>query len=310
MDGLAKASILDINGLTVPSAIAAPAAAFSVRLLGSGVGISSYTGDCMRVRRASDNVEADVGFDSNNELSLTSPISNTSNAQSYTDLADFVDHTGTPTSAFCRYWYDQSGNSNDAGTATEPNQPKIYDATTGLIEEGSAGNEKPALDFDGSNDKIQFPAAINASFYYSIFIARQGTTGIFLGSLDTNQYWMDIGVGGTSTSLQSGFNGPFDGALDYAIFRKNGATAFSTTTTRAEYATAFYDGNQVLMSALTDGSAETATLSNFNLGSYTGGGFAYNGNCQEFIMYQSTTSNQSSNASAIETDINGYFNIY
>jgi hypothetical protein len=263
----------------------------------------------MRVRRASDNVEADVGFDAG-ELKLTSPISNTSDAQSYTDFADFVDHTGTPTNAFVRYWYDQSGNSNDAGTATQPDQPKIYDATTGFIEEGSVGYEKPALDFDGSNDKLQFSASTDANIYYGIFIVRQGTTGIFLGSLVTNLYWMDIGNGGTSTTLQNGFNGASDPS-DYSIFRKNGATAFTTTTTRNDYKTAFYDGSQVLMSALTDGSSvATGALTSLNLGSYTGGGFAFNGTLQEFIMYKSTTSSQSSFAGGVENNINGFFNIY
>ncbi len=98
----------------------------------------------MRIRRASDNVEADVGFNGSDEVGLTSAISNTSDAQSYTDFADFVDHTGTPTDAFVRYWYDQSGNANDAGQSTSTEQPKIYNATTpGIIEK----NSRPGLSF-------------------------------------------------------------------------------------------------------------------------------------------------------------------
>jgi hypothetical protein len=157
---------------------------------------------------------------------------------------------------------------------------------------------------------LQFSASTDANIYYGIFIVRQGTTGIFLGSLVTNLYWMDIGNGGTSTTLQNGFNGASDPS-DYSIFRKNGATAFTTTTTRNDYKTAFYDGSQVLMSALTDGSSEaTGALTSLNLGSYTGGGFPFNGTLQEFIMYKSTTSSQSSFAGGVENNINGFFNIY
>ena len=122
----------------------APTHAYSVRLLDSSMGVSSYTGPCMRVRRASDSVEADVGFNASNEFSLTSPISNTSDGLSYTDFADFVDHTGTPTDGFVRLWYDQM-NSKDFGQPTAGNQWQIYDATTGILEEGPVGNLNPIL---------------------------------------------------------------------------------------------------------------------------------------------------------------------
>ena len=102
MDGLAKASILDIDGVAVPSAAflldtyANAEAAFSVRRL-----YSLYTGACMRVRRDSDNVEADIGFDSNDEIGLTSPVSNATSG-TYTDFADFIGHGGTPANGFVR----------------------------------------------------------------------------------------------------------------------------------------------------------------------------------------------------------------
>ena len=147
VDAVAAAAIAKINGLTIPSA-AGIAAAFSVRLLNSSVDVSGYTGPCMRVRRASDNVEADVGFDAG-ELKLTSPISNTSDAQSYTDFADFVDHTGTPTTAYVRWWYDQSGNALDAGQATSVDQPTIYDGGALLTRNG-----KPILTFADGTDHL------------------------------------------------------------------------------------------------------------------------------------------------------------
>ena len=188
LNGTAIANVAEFDALTVTEAVVGtPAAAYSVRLLDSAVGVPTYTGACMRVRRFSDNVEADVGFDTSDELSLTSPISNTSDAQSYTDFADFVDHTGTPTDAFVRYWYDQSGNAADAGQSTAGSQPKIYDSSTGIVEEGSAGNEKPGLDFrspklltlSDTNPKTVFAVGSNDDAY------NTGTEYFMLGGTTT-----------------------------------------------------------------------------------------------------------------------------
>ena len=87
-----------------------------------------------------------VGFDSNNEFSLTSPISNTSDSQTYTDFSDFVDHTGTATEGYVRKWYGQessggTGSGLDAEQSTAPSQLKIYDGS-GIIEK----NGKPILE--------------------------------------------------------------------------------------------------------------------------------------------------------------------
>jgi hypothetical protein len=88
------ASVAEIDGLRGPLAPVPPpldqytgaAAAYSVRLLRT-----AYTGDIMRVRRDSDQNEIDVGFDSNDEFGLTSPVSNATSG-SFTDFADFIGH--------------------------------------------------------------------------------------------------------------------------------------------------------------------------------------------------------------------------
>ena len=98
------------------------AAAYSLRLLDT-----DYTGSAVRVRRASDNTEQDIGFDGNGDLDTTA-------------LATFC----SGTDGFVKTWYDQSGNSNDATQATTGNQPKIYDSATGVITE----NGKPAALFN------------------------------------------------------------------------------------------------------------------------------------------------------------------
>ncbi len=75
---------------------------------------STYTGDAIRVRRASDNAEQDIGFDASGELDTSA-------------LATFC----AGTDGFVKTWYDQSGNGNDATQGTTASQPKIYDSVTG-----------------------------------------------------------------------------------------------------------------------------------------------------------------------------------
>ncbi len=312
------ASVAEIDGLTIPSPLldtyANAEAAFSVRRL-----YSLYTGACMRVRRDSDNIEADIGFDTNNEFGLTSPVSNATSG-TYTDFADFIGHgTGSAANGFVRTWYDQSqaggtGSGNDAEAAASVRQAKIYDSSTGIIEEGAVGFEKPALSFDGTRHFL-YPATFATNIYYSFFTVRQfaNSAAVGIGAQSEASYIADVYQNNSAYTLQLGWNGssPNDPTnTDYLLYRKDGAAAFTSLTTRAQYGAAFYTGNQNLMGFLTDGAPTSSTATEVIIGSYTGPALFVNGNIQEFIMFQSTTSNESSNASGIETDINGFFNIY
>ena len=74
--------------------------AYSTRLVSS-----TYSGDCIKIRRSSDNAITDIGFDTNGVLDVNA-------------INTFV---GTG-SAFVQTWYDQSGNGNDLiaiSTSTE-----------------------------------------------------------------------------------------------------------------------------------------------------------------------------------------------
>ncbi len=181
LNGTAVLNVREFDGLTV-TAVPPPldtytgaAAAYSVRLLRT-----AYTGVAMRIRRDSDDVEADVSFDSNNEVSLTSAITNASSG-TYTDLADFVDHTGTPTDAYCVQWKDQSGNGYDITQDTATGsalQPQLYYASTGLFKV----NGRPALTLKDSTlagggfDDI--PAGISLSQPYTLHTVAMVQAGI------------------------------------------------------------------------------------------------------------------------------------
>jgi hypothetical protein len=325
VDGLAKASILDIDGIAVTAAVA-PAAAYSVRLLGSALNVPTYTGACMRVRRDSDNVEADIGFDSNDEFGLTSPVSNATSG-TYTDFADFIGHGGTPANGFVRFWYDQSGNSLDAPQATAGSQAKIYDSSTGIIEDGSVGNEKPALQFaqDGFT-------AITGSKSDILFHQAAGGLAMCVvnPTVNTTRLCVIAETNGTSSS-KKGFVFAWDdrsgtGSNDYGYYSLTAGTG-PTGAIIATNEASFVTGSQSLMAieydwdagiyqyqdgSLLDSFVDVKTpatgdaTNDLSIGSLAGNNtYGLAGTMQELILYNAHDANRT----AFETNIANYYGI-
>ena len=172
VDGILAADIEKVNGLVFSTApaISAPAAAYSVRLLDTAVGVPTYTGAAMRVRRdtggTGDDDEADIAFDTSltdPTISLDSAISNASAGVTATTLGQFLnvgtvngttytnpDSLTVTASCYVDEWKDQSGNAYHAEQDVPGSQPQIHDGTvnTDLIQE----NGKPALKWTGSEE--------------------------------------------------------------------------------------------------------------------------------------------------------------
>lgn len=83
-----------------------PTVAYSVRKLSK-----TYHGFCLRVRRGSDSVSQDIGFDINGDLDTVT-------------LLSFVGSSN----GFVAIWYDQSGNQNNLTQPTQIYQPKIVNS--------------------------------------------------------------------------------------------------------------------------------------------------------------------------------------
>lgn len=124
------------------------AAAYSLRQLSS-----TYSGDAIVVRRASDNTTQNIGF-VNNELDTAS-------------LESFC----SGTDGFVTTWYDQSGNGNDAAQATASSQPKIVSAGSTILENGKA-----ALDFTGTEYLEVFSGDVRSGGYLELAVAASNTT--------------------------------------------------------------------------------------------------------------------------------------
>jgi Alpha-L-arabinofuranosidase B, catalytic len=127
--------------------IAASSAAFSLRKLRS-----AYTGYAIKVRRSSDNVEQDIGFDANGNLNQT----------------ELLAHVGSG-SGFVTIWYDQSGNGVNITQATAANQPRIV--LNGVVDNI---NGKPSL------------VSTNATSFLEGTLDVNGLTGMTLNAVGRN----------------------------------------------------------------------------------------------------------------------------
>ena len=253
------------------------AAAYSLRLLDT-----SYTGDAIVVRRASDNTTQNIGF-VNNEL-------DTATLESFCSGTD----------GFVTTWFDQSGQGNDATNASASSQPKIVDAGVLVTDNG-----KPAVDFDGVNDFIE-TGVVNFGGVITAFIAAQSTSV-------TDDYYFDGQGSNNRFALYS-----TSGNNQYQLFTSSsigGVNTFNLTTK----ATAGSNNLLYLLKngassqiAENGGTAATGTLTTDDfVGITIGARFnniqTYADKMREFIVYPS---DQSANRTAIETNINTFYSIY
>jgi hypothetical protein len=243
---------------------------------------STYTGALIRVRRSSDNTELDINSNVFGEL----------------DTVSLLAFAGTG-DAFCKVWYDQSGNSNDATQTATGSQPKIVSSGAVVVENG-----KPAVDY--SNGDILQTSAIT--------LVAQPTSRITVATTASPLYASGEGFqDGTSVNRQQvGYNS----SGEWRIYSGTVATASSSPVA----------GNTYLMFALFNGANSSLHVdSNFiytaNVGSdgfdgvSLGGGIGNSqygrvtGKIQEAIIYDSDQ-DAAGNRAGIETNINTFYNIY
>jgi len=115
---------------------------------------SSYAGNCIRVRRSSDNTEMDIGFVSN-----------------YLDTAALLSFVGGG-SGFVKTKYDQSGNGNNKTNSNNSQQPRIVNG--GTLE---LTNTKLSMAFDGSDDFLTFTSIPVTSNWTVFSVGKRAGSG-------------------------------------------------------------------------------------------------------------------------------------
>jgi hypothetical protein len=264
------------------------AAAYSLRKLRT-----AYTGSAIRVRRSNDNTEQDIGF-VGVDLDTVS-------------LKNFVGAN----SGFVTIWYDQSS-SNNLTQTTATRQARIINA--GVIDRQSG---RPVVFFDG-NDNL-FTSADITHTDYSVFSAVYFRTAATAASVVGDLYRSN----GVSNIIRFGGNvtGSFTNERILLYNAESGVKGFAYTAADIAIGSYVYSILYTYINTLSIyQNATNLTLQNvaFTASNYPksfrvlGGGTTttngtYASNVFEFILY---TSDQSSNRTAIENNINSYYGIY
>jgi len=241
------------------------AAAYSLRLLRD-----IYVGSAIRVRRASDNTERNIGF-VNNELDTAS-------------LETFC----SGTNGFVTTWYDQSGNAANAANATAAEQPKIVASGSTILENG-----KPTIEF---NSSFLNASTINIPQPTSYFITYKYA---YLG----NDSFSDLSDG-TSRQLNDTTSSGKARAFSGHSFISNLSTS-TNQTLRFSLFNGLDSGLALNNSAIQIGNAGTGAIQNLVVGKSNA--LRLSGNIQEFIIYPT---DESSNRSGIDININTHYSIY
>ena len=280
-----------------------PTVAYSLRKISS-----SYSGNCVLVRRASDDSELNIGF-----------------SDGVLDTSALATHCGS-SDGFVVTWYDQSGNSNNATQGTAASQPKIYDGSTGVVTE----NGKPALQMSSnsiklavSNSKATFKFLHDGSDSSTFWVLSPTATRETSGTTDhelfeTGEFGSSVGVEITYRSSQ------FSGTENAQFEVKNGsANAVDFRTSNGSFnvgqnlCTFFIDADNSTAAdrikvglngnTLETGNTQTASpsTSNSQLDFTIYGGFT--AHWQEVIVYNSDLS---SSRSDIESEINTFYSIF
>lgn len=291
LDFTSTTSIEDwVNGkleTTLPADAATSSAAYSLRKVKA-----DYTGNAVRIRRASDDVEVDVAFDGNGEVSASSAITNVTESPDQGDttattLGGFLTEGGNQ-DAYVHTWYDQSGSGNDATQDVSGDQPKIAEAGA-LLADG--------IDFDGADDKLNFTAlsASDLSIFSVVTFDSVAGQERIIGPQTGNSEGFGIsnattgffrGSGGTANSPALNATISADTATLYSLIRaSNTGTFFTDSTASATF-------------------SNTDTFAGASLGGATN---PVDGSLKEIIIY---TSDQSSNRFKIESNINNHYGIY
>ena len=235
---------------------------------------STYTGDAIVVRRDSDNATANIGF-VGGELNTT-----------------YLNEFCNGANGFVTTWFDQSGNGFDAINTTAANQPKIYDNTNGIVLE----NGKPAIQFGTS----LFLKSIFSSPIYPLtgFITFRGQVGRFIfddnDDLNTNSLYIP-----NSTDIRL-----------YNDSGKNIVHTISDSWNNQHLTSFISDSTNSLIGIdgdFTTGTLGIDSLSGITLGNAATEIFGINGTIQEAIVYPT---NENSNRTGIETNINDFYSIY
>ena len=249
------------------------AAAYSLRKLRSG-----YTGNAITVRRSLDNTSQQIGFDANGNL----------------DTASMLSFVGVG-SGFVSVWFDQSGNGRNLNQNTSTNQLRIVNS--GVLD---TLNGKPSA-YNQAGGINRF---MKVSFGANL---AQPNTYFHVGShTNTIAYILDNESGSTQSAIYQG------SSTSLRLFAGSDLSLTYTpniSTQRLIFAMTNSTTSRLGVNGATGstGNANTGFMNGLTLGasvSSTSGNLTHH---QEIIVFNS---NQLTNRTGIEANINSFYSIY
>lgn len=268
------------------------AAAYSLRLLRS-----DYSGSAIRVRRSSDNAEQDIGF-VNSEL----------------DTASLLSFVGAG-DGFVTSWYDQSGNGNDATQGSAASQPQIVSSGSVIVD----SNSLPQVQPDGVNDFLEVNNTgiliPNNSLIYTVSSYTNAADSVLFSSVESSNYNNCISIGsnflGTNSGVMSVRLGGVIGVRGLYSESDGGYSNGDKVLTNTLIKSAFDNSDIIFNGAPPDGSvSHRANVNTPGCFIFRAVNFFGTTEAQEIIIYNGSSSDQSSNRTGIETNINNFYNIY
>jgi hypothetical protein len=254
------------------------AAAYSLRKLRT-----AYTGSCIRVRRSSDNTQTDIGF----------------NVLGGLDTVSLLTFCGI-SNGFITIWYDQSGNSRNT-------------FQTGIS--GNPSHASPQIVISGSLVTINGKAAVlfSTSAFYTPSFSLVSDVSYFMVQKTNVSNAQGLTIGNAK-----GFGALFGKWNDGKIYlqRVTNSGGFFTGVANTSLTQSLLEAFTIssTMNIYQNGSLQSSTApASFSNTTTTFDSIGYgsssysNAYGQEVIVY---TSNQTSNRTAIETNINSFYTIY
>lgn len=294
LSGVDTASIEKVNAVDWPDATTylldtytGAELAFSFRQL------SSTATNCIEVVNDS-RVAADIGF-----------------SAGYLDLSALASHCGSGDGKISKWW-DQSGNGRHATQATSSKMPLVFDSGAAV-----AVNGKTAASFDGGDRLVTASAQVHTGAFYATCTVKTDSSivnGQILGQDDAYtptrvriaQYLRTGSAGSTARVVV--FNTAVQNFAD-----NSNAIATNTQLQISSYATSSGTIEAFDNSATNGSSSYTGTLKTgsheLSIGSNAHGSSPaayFTGHIQEVILWDG---DQSSNRSAIESDVDTYYSI-
>jgi hypothetical protein len=254
------------------------AAAYSLRRLRG-----AYTGKAIKVRRTNLD-EMDIGFDALGELDTTALLAFTG--------------TGALDNGFITTWYDQSGNARNATQTTALNQPQIVSSGSVILE-----NLKPTISFLSGLSGLDFStfSASSVTMFMAVKAKNDPPT-------NANSGFVKFGIDPNNNHYPFSDSNIYDDSFSSTrkvvgnpITALNQLNLYNVASTNTQW-TARLNTNQIFTTAINTVQINT----NPKIGSKDVL-FGMNNFISELIIYPS---DQSSNRTGIEININDFYSIY